>query len=904
MLTCKELIEQSVRKGFEAVAVTDCWNTYAHHKFYRLAREAGIKPVLGLEVRHESLSGRDGFYHLTLLAETDRGYENIVSLAALHYAKKSSKYVTAEEMAERSVGIIVLTGSINGEAAQALLHGNQGRVKEVLEKLSGIYGTGNLFLELINHNTEEDWFICENFSRFSKKIGIPTVVTNNDRFISPDDAGGYSMLRSIEGGEKRKGEKEAAGEYYLKGEKELEPFFYTVKDAIDLTTQIAGRCNVELRYGYSLGINSARDPEGELEEKCRRQLRRCFSVRGGEVAESLEDNLEIELESAEREKISGFLLFLAELLKKCRDRGVAFEVVGGSLQESFIAYLSGITMLNPLEHGLVFECFCSSDGLSLPQIEFIKAYGERELIFEIITSLIAGFSIYYQVSREEMSYAKIIQEICGVLEVGKNIQSELENIFPKLKKKKDLQGMLESSPALRTLYSQSAPVRRALHLAGILKGKICHFNMNSSRVFILPEGAAKQIARIHLPSGECFLQCNRYTVDRLGGWTFVLHQSHVLSAIVETIRQIHLERPPERDGRMLMAAELEDISLKDGDTFDMISSGDTTGVYLLESRGVRDILKKIKPRNFNQLITAISLYRPAPLEGGLWKTYVDNGSKGDGAELPHTSLSEALKDTRGVLLFIEQVRKIIELSAGLRGKTAFEIERALKTRDSGALMKARLNFIRGAIENGISEEKGDRIFDFLIKNIKYTHDKALSCSQAYLTFRSAYLKTHYFENYFAALLTVYGNSPDKFKRCADYFRSRGGKLLPPDINSSCEHYTAEGPNIRSPLSNYKGIDIETTREIVKERRKSGEFKGLDDFLTRLTGIPEMTVCGMIEEGLFDSIDPDRTSMIDKCVMIFKGRKIQNRSGSEPQRNENSKREEKSGQFSLFDDEEL
>lgn len=902
MLTCEELIEQSVRKGFGAVAVTDCWNTYAHHKFYRLAREAGIKPILGLEIQHESLSERDGLYHLTLLAETDTGYENIVSLAALHYAKKNSKYVTAEELAQRSEGIIALTGSTRGEAAQALLHGNQGRVKEVLEKLSSFYGSDNLFLELMNHNTEKDWFICENFSRFSKKMGIPSVVTNNDRFISPDDADGYFMLRSIEMGEKRKEEKEAADEYYLKGEKELEPFFYTVRDAIDLTARISRRCNVELRYGYSLGINSIEDPKGKLEEKCRSQLRRCFSVRGGEIAESLENNLAVELESVEREEISGFLLFLTELLKKCREEGVALEVVGGSLQESFIAYLLGITMLNPLEHGLVFECFCSSDRLSLPQIEFIKAYGKRELIFDIISSLIPGSSIYYQVSREEMSYAKIIQEVCSALEAGKNIQSELENIIPKLKKKKDLQAMLESSPALRTLYSQSDLVRRALHLAGILKGKICHFNMNSSRVFILPKGTGRQITRIYLPSGECFLQCNRYTVDHLGGWTFVLHHSHVLSAIVETIRQIHLEKPPVKGDKMLMPAELEDISLDDNDTFDMISSGDTTGVYLLESRGVRDILRKITPRNFNQLVTALSLYRPAPLEGGLWKTYVDNGSKGDGVELPDSSLAEALKDTRGVLLFIEQVRKIIELSAGLRGKTAFEIERALKTRDSGALMKARLNFIRGAMENGISENKGDRIFDFLIKNIKYTHDKALSCSQAYLTFRSAYMKTHYFEHYFAALLSVYGNSPDKFKRCADYFKSRGGKLLPPDINSSCEYYTAEGLDIRSPLSNYKGIDIETVRQIASERRKDGEFKGLDDFLRRLADIPEMTVCGMIEEGFFDSIDPDRTSMIDKCVMIYKGKKIQNPSGSESPRNENSKREEKPGQFSLFDDE--
>jgi DNA polymerase-3 subunit alpha len=340
----------------------------------------------------------------------------------------------------------------------------------------------------------------------------------------------------------------------------------------------------------------------------------------------------------------------------------------------------------------------------------------------------------------------------------------------------------------------------------------------------------------------------------------------------------------------------------DSETFDMISSGDTMGVYLLESQGVRDILKKIKPRNFNDFVNAISLYRPAPLEGGLWKVYVENAVKRGKVLLPHSSLAAALVDTRGILLYIEQVRRVIEISAGLGGKKAYEIERALKTRDSGVLMGARLNFIRGAMDNDIDEKGAEKIFDFLLKNIKYTHYKALSCSQAYLSYRSAYLKNHYFEDYFAALLSVYGDSPDKASKCANYFKGKGRYILPPDVNISSENYIAEGEDIRSPITDFNGMSDETCRRIVEERRKNGEFGGISDFLKRVTGIPEMPVYGMIEEGFFDSLGKDRKTMEDECVKFFERRKILNPEDSKPVRKKDSKGKKDSGQISLFDEE--
>ena len=896
MLTCEELVGQSARKGFEAVAVTDCWNMYAHHEFYRLAKDAGIKPVLGVEIQHESLTGREGFYHLTLLAETNKGYENLVSLVAQHYEKKNSKYVTAGELEQNRGGIIALTGSINGEGSQSLLHGNPGRQKQVIEKLLEIYGSDNLYLELMNHNSEREWFICENFTKLAGKLGLPLVVTNNDRFISTDEAESYFVLRSMENGE----EEANSGEYYLKERKDLETYFYNIQKALDAPEEISKRCNVELKYGYRLGFYAIENPLKKLQNECSRRLKSTSFSFEQENLNTLQRNLETELESAAREELSGFLYFLTELFTKCREEVVALEVIGGSLQESFMAYLLGITLLDPLEHGLVFECFLSSGKSSLPPLELIKAYGGRESIFKIIMSLIPDCSIHFQVLREEMSFKKITRGVCEVLGVQKNIRSELDNVIAKVRKMKDLSAMFEGSPALRTLYSQSSVVRQVLHIAGILRGKICHFNLNSSRVVILPAGAGAQLSRICASPGECFLLCDKDSVDHLGGWSFVLHHSHVLSALVLMISQVKTEKGDGKDGNRLLPGALGDIPLDDSEIFNMISSGDTMGIYLLESQGVRDILKKIKPRNFNDLVTAISLYRPAPLKGGLWKIYIENGIKKE--LLPHPFLEEALEDTRGILLYMEQVRGIIEILAGLRGKKALEIERALRTRDSGALMGARLNFIRGAIDNGIDEKEGEKIFDFLLKNIKYTHDKALSCSQAYLSYRSAYLKTRHFESYFAALMSVYGDSPDKVAKYINYFKSTGGDILPPDINASGVNYTAEGDDIRSPISDYNDMNAETCRRIVEERKEHGEFRGISDFIQRVTDVPEISIYGMIKEGFFDNLGGDRKTMEDECVKIFERRKIQNPVGLESARGENSKKQNKYGQISLFDEE--
>ncbi len=900
MMTPLELVEAASRKNFSAVAITDQWNTYSHHEFSTLAKESGIRPVLGMEACHSSLTGREDLYHLTLLAEDDQGYENLLSLEAGHYQKKNSRYVTENELARFSGGIIALSGSINGEASQSVVHGNLGRVKKVVQRLLEIYGKNNFFIELMSHNSEREWFVCENMTELARKSGIATVVTNNDRFVSKDEFEYFAALRKMANEDERQEERKSWEDYFLKERKDLEPYFYTIERALDASGEIAERCEVKLRKNYRLDFSPSIDPADRLSEKCYRRLQLSYFNLPASELEDLKSSLTSELESARNENMSGFILFLAKFFYRCANQGIPIEIVGGNIQESFIAYLMGITLLNPLENGLVFECFCPMEDSSYPSLEFIKGTSNREAIFDTIRSIIPDCEIYFHMVREEMSFARIIREICRVLGVEKSVIKELSSALSQVKRNADLAVMLDGSKQLSAIYGGNGLVRKAFHIATHLRGRITSFNMNSARVIVLPKAAAGQIGIIAGEPEENFLMCDMNIIDECGGWSFYLHRSYILTAIVRALRTIDISEGGKGDSESALE-RMGDIPLDDRETYHMVSSGDTIGVYLLESQGIRDLVTKIKPEDFEQLVNAISLYRPAPLEGGLWKTYVEEENKKGMVYLPHSLLKPILDKTRGVLLYREQVRRIIETTAGLRGRDEFDVEEALIQRESTELRKARLNFIRGAIEKGIDEKGGQKVFDFLLKNVKYTHDKSLSSPRAYLSYRSAFLKAHYFRDYFAALLDVYRDSHERKKKYSEYLEEKGGSVLSADINSSYQEYIAENGDVRAPMSETKVLSREEELSIIEERDSSGIFESIEDFVERLPVISQQTILEMIDRGLFGSLGGDEGGMKDECIRIFESRKIEKKREPHPRPSANSRRKKAPGQLSLFED---
>jgi DNA polymerase-3 subunit alpha len=897
MMTATEIVERAAFLRMPAVGLTDQWNTYGHYELCKAAGVSGISPVLGAEVRHLSLTGHDGAFHLTLLAENNTGYANLTRLVSLHYDKQGPPHVTVDELSEMSGGIIALSGCIHSEASRAVLHGNLAMQRDAVERLLEIYGKDRLYLEVMSHNHEREQLVLDKTVLLSRKLGIPMVVTNNDRFISRDDSAYYEVLRGLAGDLKKEETPDTLPEYYLKSRKDLEPVFYFLEDALEASGEIAGRCSVDLIDGSAISFSDDPGEDVTLSEKCNRRFILEYHTTESGPSFDLKNRMMGELERASIEEMSGFLLFLEKFFRRCRRGGEWIELVGSDLCESVVAYLLGIVPLNPAEHGLVFESFGAPAPGVPPVVELLRSSGERERFMRILEELLPGCRFRLQMQREDSSFTTLVKELCENQKIGEPLTGEILNSIASARKRGGLSEILESSESLSHIYNSDRNIRKILHSAAALHGRVSHFIRNTSRIVVMPPGAEKRVATVKGEGGDEFIMLGSEAIAAQGGWMLVVQQSHFLSALAGAVGRI---RAPENQRDNERQEEWKPADLNDISTFKMIGEGDTTGVYLLESRGIRDLLTTVRPRGFDDLVNVISLYRPAPLEGRLWQKYVENADKKGKVYLPHHSLAGPLEMTRGLLLYREQVREILLESAGLTGQDAVFVERALGKKDASDLQAARLTFIRGAMDRDIDEEDSQKIFDYLLHNIGFTFDKAFSCTQAYISYRSAFLKAHHPAEYFAALLDSSTDVRDRKTRYLDYLDSKGPKVFPPDVNYSGRGFVTEKAAIRAPMSEACDITFEEVETVLGER-ESGAFTSLEDFLERLSGKLSMeTAMHMAACGIFDSFGEGRKAMREEVLAFYDEHARAGEFFRSPAESTKPKKCS-DGQLSLFDD---
>lgn len=874
MMTPAEIVARAAHLKLPAVALTDAWNTYGHVEFFGAARRAGIRPVLGAEVRHLSLTGHRGAYHLTLLARSGAGYRNLVRLVGLHHRTEQNPHVTPEELAGHSDGLIVLTGCMRGEANQAVRHGNLGRERQVVERLLEIYGAENVFLEVMTHGTQWEQFVLDKMVLLSKHIGVPLVVTNNDRFIAREDAAYFEVFRGLDpdAGAARDENERSPGEYYLKHGPDLEPLFYFIAEALERAGEIAARCDVSLAPAGAIVFSPDPDADGTLAKMCERRFVLEFHADAREEKRLRHERLRVELERLRAQGLSGLILFMDALLRACRADGMWIEVVGGPLPESIAAYLLGIAPLDPVAHGLVFESLGAPERGVPPPVELLRSKGSRERFIELLGGALPGYRFQYHYQREESSMATLVRELAVTLDLGDESRDGILEALARMRGRQNLAALLEGSERLAHICNTDQAARKTLYAAHALQGRVSRFVRNSSRIVILPPGTENFVALVPGAGGEEYVMSDGDGIAALGGWVLVVQQSHFLSALAGAVGAVAARQaqgaPPGASTREHAGAWRPD-TFDDAATFAMIRKGDTTGVYLLESRGIRGLLASIKPAGFDELVNVISLYRPAPLEGKLDQRYIDNAEKKGRVLLPHHSLAVSLEATRGLLLYREQVREIMRHCAGLAGERAAKVLSALLHRDPAELAAARLIFIRGAMDNDVNEEEAQKVFDFLLHNIEYTYDKAFGCTQAYISYRSAWLKAHYPAEYFAGLLEAAGDARDRRERYLEHLAAGAPQVVPPDINRGGAAYEARGGTIVAPLTAACDLTPEELSRILGERERGGLFASLNDFLRRLVGeLPMETVRGMADCGLFDSLGSGREKMQGQVLEFY------------------------------------
>jgi len=870
----RELVSRASFLGFAALALTDHRSTYGHFEFFEAARGAGIKPVLGAEIQHASLVSAGGVFHLTVLAENDEGYSNLCALISRHSSREKEPHVSVEDLERHRAGLIVLTGCFRGEASQAIFHGNLGRSRDVLARLGAIFGASNVFIEIMNHGKPEESLIVDQLRDLSTRAGIPSVITNNDRYLQREDAEYFRIARRISRKRTEGEAEEPIQEYYLKRERELIPFFSDEREALDRSGEIAERCAVDLSRAGRISFSNVPNPHEALIDMCRRRFLLAFHAKPADERSHLKRALERELALARDEELSGFLLFLRELFASAGEGGIWLELMGSDLLESIIAYLLEISPLNPVEHDLVFQSLSPSGRGTIPAMELIISEQQKERLAAVVAGLIPGYEPRFQIPQEEMSVATIAKEAAEVLKAAPELRDEISRILTFERRHGNLAALVESSEAAQRLYNAEPVAKSILHAAYALQGKLRHFTLDTSKLVILPRELDGFYSVVENAAGERFAQLSGTAIERSGGWLVGVQHSHFLSALEKTIESLEGEDRSPGAPRLFKGSERKrwaPESLDDPRTFALISSGETIGVYLLESQGIRDHLVEIKPATFDELVNVISLYRPGPLEGRLWEKYIGNADKKGKVFLPHPSLASILAGTRGVLLYREQVREVLEETAGLRGKNAIAVEGALWSRDSGELVSARLAFVRGAMDAGLNEEDAQRIFDFLLHNVAFTHSKALSCAQASLSYRTAYLKTHCFEKYFTALLNSNLGVRERMVRYLEYLKEKGVPVLPFGINADGVAFSYVDGVIRAPLFAVISLEKGDWDTIVEERIYHGDFASFDEFLERMRDrISSEAAMEMIEKGVFDGSGVSRDRLGGICESFYRG----------------------------------
>ncbi len=874
ILGIKDLVSRAVFLGFQAVALTDHRSTYGHIELFETARRAGIKPVFGAEIQHAPLASSNGLFHLTVIAENEEGYRNLCALVSRQSTRDKETPVLPSDLECRRAGLIALTGCLKGEASQAILHGNLGRARDVILRLVEIFGASNVFIEIMNHLRPEEELAAGQLRVLSAKMNVPLVVTNNDRYQQKEDAESYRLARRI-ARKKAEGEpEEPFQEYHLKRERDLAGLFGDARDALDRSGEIADRCTVDLARAGRISFAGAANAQEALVDMCRRRFLLAFHDRPADERRYLFRTMERELAVAREEGLGDFLVFLRELFSNAFALGIWIELAGSDLLESVVAFLLEISPLNPVDHDLVFESFSASKRGSIPPVELIVSEQQKERLGVVVAGLIPGFAPCFQIAQEEMSIVTIAKEIAEILGVSPDLREEISRILSFERRHRSLASLLESSEAAQRLYNAEPLAKNVLHAAYPLQGKILHFALDTSRLVILPREIEGFYSVTTNQGGERFAQLGSAAIEAAGGWIIGVQHSHFLAAVAKTIDSIRNEEgfacPSSLfagSGRKSWMPE----ALDDPRAFALMASGETTGVYLLESQGIRDHLTRIKPETFGELVNVISLYRPGPMEGRLWERYLENAGKKGKVYLPHHTLASILAGTRGVLLYREQIREVLDEVAGLRGKAAVSVEGALWRKDSGELVSARLSFVRGAMEEGLNEEDAQRIFDFLLHNVAFTHSKSLSCAQASMSYRTAYLKTHCLERYFAALLNANLGVKEREGKYLEYLKGKGVPVLPYGINADAVAFSCEDGVIRAPLVAVISLDKTEWDAIVEERIFGGDFASFEEFLVRMKGRLSMKAAmELVGAGVFDDGGVSRDSLRYACDEFYSG----------------------------------
>ena len=898
----KELIGRAKDLGMEHIAITDHGNMYGVIDFYRAAKVAGINPVIGCEVyvtsgsRHdrELSKGEERYNHLVLLAENNTGYANLMKIVSLgftegFYYKPRVDYEVLEQYHE---GIIALSACLAGIVATNLRQGLYEQAKKEAMRLSGIFGKENFYLELQDHGIAEQKNVNQGLLRMSQETGIELVATNDVHYIMDKDAEAHDILLCIQTKKLVSDEdrmRYEGGQFYLKSEEEMRELFPYALQAVENTAKIASRCQVEITFGeYKLPKFDV--PEGYtafeyLTKLCTEGLEKRY----GKEATVHSARLMEELEVIRTMGFVDYFLIVWDFIRFARERGISVGPGRGSAAGSIVSYTLGITNIDPIRYNLLFERFLNPERVTMPDIDIDFCYERRPEVIDYVMEKYGKDHVVQIVTFGTMAARGVIRDVGRVLDLPYSYVDSIAKAVP-MEPGITIEKALEHNPELKAVYDTDEQARNLIEMSKRLEGLPRHTSMHAAGVLISPRPVDEYVPLSKAADGTITTQYTMTTLEELG-----LLKMDFLGLRTLTVIQNAAKLAGLADETMM------DIDFEDSNVYEMISSGHTEGVFQLESAGMKQFMKELKPENMEDVIAGISLYRPGPMD--YIPQYIKGKNNRESVSYACPQLEPVLEATYGCIVYQEQVMQIVRNLAGYSFGRSDLVRRAMSKKKASVMAAERQNFVygneeenvKGCIANGISEETANQIYDDMTEFAKYAFNKSHAAAYAVVAYQTAYLKYYYPVEFMAALMTSVRDNSDKVLSYAMTCRQMNIEMLAPDVNEGFSAFSVSDGKIRFGMSAIKGIGYGVIQAIVAERERGGLFTSLNDFMSRLSSkeVNRHTIESFIKAGALDCLDGTR-----KQKMLVYQQMLDNIN--------REKKDNLAGQMSLFDmgDEEL
>ncbi len=861
-----DLVRSAKKQGMPAIAITDHGVMYGVYQFYKEACQVGIKPIIGCEVymaqrtRHDRVVQHDGSpYHLVLLAENLQGYRNLLKLVSqafidgFYYKPR----VDWELLEEHHDGLIALSACLAGEIPQAILADDLDHARQTALRFSRLFGKDRFYLELQDHRLPEQKTVNRALVEMGKALDLPLVATNDIHYTRKEDARTHDILLCIQTGKtvhETGRMRFPTEEFYLKSGDEMAALFSDCPEALENTLKIADRCNLKLGSD-EMHLPHYELPSGFTAEEYLKKL--CYErlpVRYPEPNQEILDRLERELHVINSMGYPGYFLIVWDFIRFARQRNIPVGPGRGSAAGSIVAYLLEITDLDPLPYGLLFERFLNPERISMPDIDVDFCFERRDEVIRYVVERYGSDRVAQIITFGTMAARAAIKDVGRALNMPYSEVDRTAKMVPEVLKM-TIEKALESSSDLRDLYESSPDSKLLMDTAMALEGMPRHASVHAAGVVISKEPLTDYVPLQKTNDDHIVTQFHMEMLEDFGLLKMDFLGLRTLTVINDTLQEIRKAGGPELD--------LRNMKFDDEKTYRMLSDGETIGIFQLESSGMRDLIRRLKPACFEDIIDLLALYRPGPLGSGMVEDYIQRKHGDKKITYIHPLLESILKETHGIIVYQEQVMKLVSVIAGFTLSQADLLRRAIGKKKVDVLQAQKEAFCNGASENGVPLEISEELFNLIMQFADYGFNKSHSAAYAVVSYQTAYLKANYPLAFMAALLTSCMGNTDKIARYIEEARRMNLEILPPDVNESLINFTVAGSKIRFGLAAVKNVGKGAIESIIAVRSEQGSFTSLRDFCEKvdLRVVNKRVVESLVKCGAFDSTGYHRSQLL-------------------------------------------